>query len=118
MTLRIVQEGTAEFEPLLEALSRRGESDLGRVEPAVRQVLAAVRKEGDAAVRRSVREFEKREVDALFIEDYEGHAALASLPAGVRDALAVAARRIRQYHERQLEDTTSFEYEMDGVLLG
>jgi histidinol dehydrogenase len=81
-------------------------------------VLDAVRSEGDVAVKRFVREFEKREVESLFVEDYDGHAALESLSKPVRHALGVAADRIRRYHERQFEDTTSFEYEEDGVLLG
>lgn len=115
---RIVREGTTDFDSLLSSLERRGESDLERVEPAVREILSAVRKEGDVAVRRYVSEFEGRSVSALLVEDYEGHAALESLPREVRNALALAAQRIRRYHERQLEDTTSFEYEEEGILLG
>src|SRR5258706_16000678 len=108
MTLRIVQEGTVAFDSVLEALSRRGESDLSRVEPAVREILHAVRTEGDAAVRRFVREFEKREVETLFRTEYDGHAALESLPKDLHRAFSMAAERIRKYHERQFEDTTSF----------
>ncbi len=116
--LSIVQEGTPEFDSLLGKLERRGDADLGGVEPAVRDVLAAVKKEGDAAVRRYVTEFERRSVGSLFLSDYDGHESLASLPDDIRRALETAAARIRRYHERQLEDTTSFEYEEDRVLLG
>lgn len=115
---RIVREGTTDFDSLLSSLERRGESDLERVEPAVREIMSAVRKEGDSAVRRYVSQFEGRSVSALLVEDYDGHAALESLPKEVRNALAAAAQRIRRYHERQLEDTTSFEYEEEGILLG
>lgn len=119
MTLfRIVREGTPDFAPLVAGLERRGEADLGSVEPAVREVLSAVRAEGDTAVRRYVSKFEGRDVKALLVADYGGHEALESLPRDVRAALSTAASRIRRYHERQLEDTTSFEYEEEGVLLG
>lgn len=116
--LTLAREGTQEYESLLEKLARRGETDLERVEPAVRSMIGAVRAEGDRAVRRFVTEFEKRNVDALLIHDYGGRAALEALPHPVRAALLEAAKRIRRYHERQFEDVVSFEYEEDGVLLG
>lgn len=116
--LSIVQEGTPEFDSLLGKLERRGDADLGSVEPAVREVLAAVKKEGDAAVRRCVTQFERRSVGPLLLSDYDGHESLVSLPQDIRRALETAAARVRRYHERQLEDTTSFEYEEDRVLLG
>ncbi len=53
-TLTIVREGAADFAETLRKLARRGETDLDRVEPAVREILGAVRSEGDAAVRRYV----------------------------------------------------------------
>jgi histidinol dehydrogenase len=115
---KIVSAGTADFDEVLSRLERRGETDLERVETAVREVLAAVKAEGDAAVRRYVERFESRKVDRLIDTDYGGHAALESLPSAVRDAMLEASRRIRRYHERQLEDLVSFEYEEDGVRLG
>lgn len=119
MTLfRIVEHGSADFEKALEALERRGEADLESVEPAVREVLGAVRRDGDSAVKAFVSRFEQRSIDRLLIEDYSGHEALERLEPAARDAMTDAARRIRRYHERQLEDTVSFEYEEHGVLLG
>ena len=70
--------------------------------------------DGDAAVKSFVARFEHRAVERLLLEDYGGHDALEKLEASVRDAMTEAARRIRRYHERQLEDTVSFEYE-NGV---
>ena len=116
--LRIVDRDAADFDKVLETLERRGASDLGGVEPAVRDVLGAVRRDGDAAVKSFVARFEHRAVERLLLEDYGGHDALEKLEASVRDAMTEAARRIRRYHERQLEDTVSFEYEEQGVLLG
>lgn len=115
---RIVEQGDVDFEKALAALERRGEADLESVEPAVREVLGAVRRDGDAAVRSFVTRFEQRSVDRLLIQDYGGRDALEQLEPAARDAMTDAARRIRRYHERQLEDTVSFEYEEHGVLLG
>lgn len=117
-TLRQVSDGTGEFDALLARLERRGESDLERVEPAVRQVLAAVRKDGDDAVRRHVEQFERRTVERLLVRDYQGETALQSLDRPLREALEEACARVRRFHERQALGEKSFEYEEDGVRLG
>jgi len=116
--LRILESTSPEFPKTLAALEERGRTDLSSVEPAVRDVLDAVRRDGDKAVRAFVQRFERRSVERLFVTDYGGADALAALGAPIRDAMTEAARRIRRYHERQLEDTVSFEYEEAGVLLG
>ena len=116
--LRSVSQASDEFETTLRRLERRGESDLEAVEPAVREILGAVRAEGDAAVRRYVEKFERRTVADLLIEDYGGEAALELLADPVRDALIEAADRVRQYHEKQAEQLRSFEYSAAGVTLG
>lgn len=115
--LRVVEDG-AELEQVLRQLERRGESDLERVEPAVREVLAAVKREGDAAVRRYVRQFERREPGALLLRDYGGEAALLGLDPALAAALTEAAARIRRFHEHQAAQAASFEYEEGGVRLG
>ncbi len=118
MLLSVAREGTPIFEETLRRLERRGEADLERVETTVREVLREVRARGDAAVRAFVEQFENRRVETLLRSEYDGQEALESLPKEVREALLEAARRIRRYHERQLEDLVSFEYEEEGVLLG
>ncbi|HEX3773619.1 MAG TPA: histidinol dehydrogenase [Polyangiaceae bacterium] len=117
-TLRSATEGSAEYQTLLARLARRGESDLDRVEPAVREILAAVRAEGDAALGRYVERFEQRKPKAWLERDYGGKAALESLPAPVREALVEAAARIRRYHQTQAEHLGGFEYTENGVTLG
>ncbi|MES1178757.1 MAG: histidinol dehydrogenase [Myxococcales bacterium] len=116
--LSSVTQGTAEYEALLARLARRGESDLDRVEPVVREILAAVRSEGDAGLRRYVERFEKSVPKAWLERDYGGEAALRSLPAPVAEALVEGANRIRRYHQRQAESLGGFEYTEDGVTLG
>lgn len=111
-------DGTPEFETQLQRLLRRGEADLTRVEPVVREVLEAVRREGDAAVRRYVERFEKRTVSDLLIADYGGGRALQSISPELRAALEQATRRIAAYHERQVAELTGFSYQKDGVTLG
>jgi len=116
-SLSIYTHGQPGFEAALTALVRRGDTDLERVEIAVRQILQDVRREGDAAVFRYVQRFEQRQPDRLLITDYGGAEALEMLPAPLRKALTVAADRIRRYHARQKEQLATFEYVEDGVTL-
>lgn len=116
-TLRLIESQGPEFAALLSALSRRGETDLDRVEPAVRDILAAVKASGDRAVLDYVARFENRQPSRLFVRDYGGQEALAKLEPKLRSALELAATRIERYHLRQAEQLRSFEYEEEGVTL-
>jgi histidinol dehydrogenase len=113
----VVAEGTAEFDALMARLRRRGEVDLERVEPAVREILAAVRSEGDGALIRYVERFEKRTPPRLLVTDYGGREALESLAEPLRRALELGAERIRTFHEKQREGLFGFEIEANGVRL-
>ncbi|HEY1957619.1 MAG TPA: histidinol dehydrogenase [Polyangiaceae bacterium] len=119
--LRIVNDGTAESESELARLDARGESDFARVEPVVREILAAVRADGDAAVLRFAEKFDKRRPEPLHHAAYD-RGALDRLPQNASDAMKRAAERIRAFHEKQLAHFISqkrFEHvDHDGVTLG
>jgi histidinol dehydrogenase len=114
--LRIVEDGSPEFEALRARLEKRGTTDLDAVESAVRETIAEVRRGGDEAVLGLVRRFESRSPERLFTRQFDGAKALACLPEDVRDALILAENRIARYHEHQR--TEGFRYEADGVRLG
>jgi histidinol dehydrogenase len=113
-------DGTPDAERALTRLCARGESDFTRVESDVRAILAAVRAEGDAAVLRYAETFDKRRPAPLVSRDFHGAAALARLAPAARDALEIAAARIRAFHERQRDhEARSFHHvEGDGCDLG
>jgi histidinol dehydrogenase len=113
--LAIALEGTLDFDAALARLELRGESDFARAEPAVREILAAVRTEGDTAVQRYNERFGRRS-PRLLVRDYQGAAALSRLPVEARSALELAASRIRAFHEHERE--AGFRYEEDGITLG
>jgi histidinol dehydrogenase len=113
--LPVLLDGTAEFDAALARLEARGEADFARVEPVVREILAAVRAEGDAAVQRYSERFGRR-APRLLVRDYPGAAALARLPAEAREALELAAARIREFHEHERD--AGFRTEREGITLG
>jgi histidinol dehydrogenase len=114
---RSVDAQSPEFAQALSRLSRRGESDLERVEPIVRDILAAVRSQGDSAVLGYVEKLEHRSPAQLLVRDYDGAAALAALDAPVRQALELSATRVRRYHEEQKRHLQGFAYTEEGVTL-
>lgn len=112
----IHDRGTDAYDRALAALAHRGDADLERVEPAVREILRAVKERGDDAVLELTEKFEQRRPEGVVVPDEVWRAEAAKAPAEVREALAAAADRVRRYHEHQREP--GFVYEEDGVRLG
>ena len=116
-TFRSVDAQSPDFATALSRLARRGESDLERVEPVVKDILAAVRNQGDAAVLSYVEKLEQRRPAQLLLRDFDGAAALAALSPAVRQALELSAKRVRRYHEEQKKHLLGFAYTEDGITL-
>jgi histidinol dehydrogenase len=90
-----------------------------QVDAIVRDVLAAVRREGLDALLRYAREFDRVELteETVRVSPEEIEAGAAECSASVREAIAFAAARIRAYHERQRPADARFVDEV-GVELG
>jgi histidinol dehydrogenase len=93
------------------------------IEKVVADILADVQKRGDDAVLEYTNRFDKLDVKTLpelELTQAELKAAFEALPAGQRDALEAAARRVRSYHEAQKKASgESWSYrDADGTLLG
>jgi len=120
MTIRRLSSREPGFLATLDALLHFDNSTDDEIERTVAEVLASVRKLGDAAVLDCTRRFDR--LDAAKMADLElGQdmlkAAFDGLPAVQSQALRDAAARIRSYHERQKAE--SWEYtEADGTRLG
>jgi len=86
----------------VDALANRvGRLDI--VEPAVRGIVAAVRQEGDAAVRRLAEQWDGlKKVEALRVSDRELKAALKSRPPELIKAMREAVANIRRFAEWQM----------------
>ena len=90
------------------------------IESAVRHIIATVRRDGDAAVLEYTRRFDGVATDAL--SDLRVSAAALdeawnAIGNREREALSEAAERIRDYHERQRQDSWRY-VDADGSVLG
>ena len=96
------QRGYAEKEypqVLLEKLHKTFGAPL-TPEQAVARILSDVRARGDAAVREWTRTFDRVELAQIQVTQDEVDAAYAETPIAVRDAMELAASRIRAFHEK------------------
>ena len=86
-----------------QRLLTRTEADLSGIEAQVDAIIAAVRVEGDAALARFAREFDKAPVEAddIAATPADFAAAEAELDPQVRTAMEYAAESIRRFHEDQ-----------------
>ncbi|MBI2311760.1 MAG: histidinol dehydrogenase [Betaproteobacteria bacterium] len=91
-----------------------------QVDATVAAILDDIRRRGDAALLEYTRRFDRvdaRSVADLRIAKVRLDQALANLPSAQRDALELAAARVRAYHEKQLTQSWSYA-EPDGTVLG
>ena len=115
----------ADFKQRLDTLLAFEASTDDAIENAVSGILADVKQRGDAAVLDYTNRFDRipnggaTSMAALEISQEEMQAALAAIPEAQRQALEVAAHRVRVFHERQKQELNGFTYtEADGTVLG
>ncbi len=99
--LHIRDSDFAEAFDALVADKRQAEADVG---PVVADILRGVRERGDAAVIEYTERFDRFRPtpETLRITEDEVAAAAASCAPDTREALALAAERIADYHKRQM----------------
>ncbi|MFA0811373.1 histidinol dehydrogenase [Microbulbifer epialgicus] len=90
------------------------------VEDTVAEILQQVRSRGDAAVIEYTNRFDRREIaqaEEFALGPEVLVEALGRIGAEERDALEVAAQRVREYHEHQRQESWRYT-EADGTVLG
>ena len=83
-------------------------------EGAVQRILAIVRAEGDAGLRRLAEAIDGAAPDHFVVSEEEFARARDAVDSEVRTALQLAADRVRAYHEHQLEHAAR-SFEVDGL---
>ncbi len=93
----------------LAALEGRGGAALDAVLPAVKRIVADVRKRGDRALLRYAAEFDGlSEANAMRVTPEEMAEAWKTLDPALRDALRTAATQIRGFAKRQMPKSWKF----------
>jgi len=93
----------AELANRVTALAGRGATDLADVEPAVRRIVADVKRNGDRAVRRYAARWDELDKgEPLLVSEDELHQAWEQTDPELQKAIELAAGNIRRYAEWQL----------------
>ena len=120
MKIRRFSTTDVDFDQNLKALLAFETAQDDDIDEVVATILKDVKKRGDMAVLEYTNRFDKTSAASmpeLEISQAELTEALNGLPAGQREALKIAADRVRIYHEKQLMTSWSYN-EADGTLLG
>jgi len=117
--LRILHSGAPEFDAALEIITGRGETEQSGIDQTVAEIIAAVRKDGDAALCAYTERFDSLDLKKVGLEvaAAELDAALAAIAPEARRSLELAAQRIAAFHAKQKQQTWLSTEEAD-VLLG
>ncbi len=109
----------ADFEARFTQLLSAKREDSPDVDDTVAGIIADVRARGDAAVLELTEKFDRMsiEAEAMAFSVAEVDAEIAKVPSAERDALELAAERIRAYHARQMPADDSWTDD-SGATLG
>jgi len=114
--VKIIQ--SEDFNSYWKSAARQAEDT--KTEKTVKKIIADVRAQGDAAVRKYAAKFDKSSPQQLEVPLEEAQRALVQLRAdepALTDALELAAMHIRRFAEKQKEQFANFEYEMEAGLV-
>ena len=103
--------------PAEKILSRDIRDSLPQIDAAVDAILADVRDNGDAALRKYALQFDGVALDALTVSEAEMEAAMASVDEAFLETLRRAAANIREFHEKQVHEDFTIR-RPDGCVLG
>jgi histidinol dehydrogenase len=117
--MRILVSGKRDFPRFLAGLAARGEKGFAKAQGPVRKILDAVKGQGDAALLRLTKQYDRwsPSLETLRVSPGEIRKALKTLSGEGRKALESAAERIERFHTLQIQKSWSFA-EGDGTILG
>ena len=116
--MKLCKYSDPDYKDVIGALVNRSNKDLFVQDETVRKILNGVKEKGDAEVLRLTHQFDRHTLplEKIRVTSEEIKAAYNGLNPEELDALKEAANRIRLFHERQKQD--SWTYEENGISLG
>ena len=95
---------TTDYSELEAFLDKRKENNSSDVEGIVKDIIAKVRAEGDAALRYYNAKFDGCEIEDLKVSDAEIEEAFRSIDKDLLGSIERAAENIRYFHQKQMEN--------------
>lgn len=120
ISLTRLNASDADFPKQLEQVLQRDMLISETITQSVKSILDDVRAGGDEALLRYTQKFDGFDVKTMadvIVEQDQLQASLESISANQRDALGLAAERIRGYHEKQRQESWQYS-ESDGSVYG
>lgn len=116
--MKILYSNEANFKDEFRALVDRSNIDMQSVMPIVNGIINDIKERGDIALNEQIARFDKWEVNGnLAITTNEMKEAYDNLDSKLRDALELAYKRVKAYHEKQVEKSW-IDFEPSGAILG
>ncbi|MBR2474876.1 MAG: histidinol dehydrogenase [Clostridia bacterium] len=101
---------------LIKKLKERADNTSEEIEKSVKNILADVKTRGDEALFEYSEKFDKVKLTSLRMTEEEKEAAIALVPAELKEAMDRAARNIYEFHEKQKQQ--SWIDNRDGRIMG
>ena len=119
MKVRICKTTEPGYGSLIRRILQRRGSREGDVEQRVSEIIRTVQRQGDRAVLRYTREFDRIRLTRATMEVQAGEIeqAMAKVPAKDLGTLRLAAKRIAAFHRRQLQKSWQYRDSL-GMVLG
>ena len=116
--MKVCKFSDSDYQNVVDALVNRSNMDLFVQDETVRKILNDVKEKGDEAVLQLTHRFDRHTLplEKIKVSAEEITAAYNEVKPEELDALKEAEKRIRLFHERQKQD--SWSYEEAGVMLG
>ena len=117
--MKIIDSQQEDITTVLKRIINRGETATEEVATVVREVVEQVRKQGDPAVLEYTEKFDRTilTLKDVRVSQDEIKEAYAKVDANKVEALKLAAKNIRAFHEKQ-KSSSWVSQEADGVILG
>ncbi len=116
--MKILKYSDPEFQSEVDQIVNRGDVDFQAEDQTVRDIIEAVRREGDAALLRYTHQFDRTDyaLEQLRVTPEEIQKAYDDIELDALEALKVATDNIQRFHQKQVQE--SWEYKEGGVHLG
>ncbi len=118
--MKILKSSSDDFEVEFRALLGRGKMDIAKVSGIVGGIIEEIQTEGNEALKRHIKKFDKWEVkhdDDLKIDIHEMKKAYENIDSTLKEALHLAYNRIKSYHDKQMPKSW-LDFENNGNVLG